>query len=89
VDTYQTWTLFLIFIPTVTLISGVVLLTLEKPENRRGARRHLGSPGPTSARSIRPGRPRSDSKQDPERGEGRRMEWEGRRLDDDQTLWGV
>ena len=68
------------------LISGVVLLTLKKPEKRGGAPAAAGIPG--SARSIRPSRRRSDSKQDLERGEGRRTE-EGRELDDDQTLWEV
>jgi hypothetical protein len=87
VDAYQTWTLFLIFISIVILISGVVLLTLKKPENRGGAPTAPGVPG--SARSVRPGRRRSDSKQDLERGEGRTVEQEGRELDDDQTLWGL
>jgi len=32
VDAYQTWVLFLIFISIMTLISGVVLLTLKKPK---------------------------------------------------------
>lgn len=87
VDAYQTWTLFLIFISIMILISGVVLLTLKKPEKRGGAPAAAGIPG--SARSIRPSRRRSDSKQDLERGEGRRTEEEGRELDDDQTLWEV
>lgn len=41
VDSYQSWTLFLIFVSIFVLISGVVLLTHKKPE-----------PGPLSARSA-------------------------------------
>jgi hypothetical protein len=68
------------------LISGVVLLTLKKPEKRGGAPTTPGAPG--SARSMRSGRRRrSDSKQDSERGDGRGSETEGRGLDDDQALW--
>jgi len=85
VDAYQTWTLFLIFVSIMVLISGVVLLTLKKPEKRGGTSATPGIPG--SARSIRPSRRRSDSKQDLEQGEGAGMEQEGRELDDDQTLW--
>lgn len=69
------------------LISGVVLLTLKKPEKRGGAPTTPGAPG--SARSIRPSRRRSDSKQDLERGEGRGSEAGGRELDDDEALWEV
>ena len=86
-DAYQTWTLFLIFISIMVLISGVVLLTLKKPEKRGGAPTTPGMPGP--ARSIRPNRRRSDSKQDLEQGEGRGVEQGGRGLDEDQTLWGL
>lgn len=32
VDAYQSWTLFLIFVSILVLISGVVLLTHKKPE---------------------------------------------------------
>jgi hypothetical protein len=64
-----------------------VLPALEKPENRGGAPTTPGIPG--SARSIRPGRHRSDDKRDLERRGGRRMEREGRELDDDQALWGL
>ena len=87
VDAYQTWTLFLIFISIMVLISGVVLLTLKKPEKRGGAPATSGIPGP--AHGTRPSRRRSDSKQDLERGEERGVEQEGRELDDDQTLWGL
>ncbi|KAJ7188151.1 hypothetical protein C8R46DRAFT_1053815 [Mycena filopes] len=41
VDSYQSWTLFLIFVSIFVLISGVVLLTHKKPE-----------PGPLSARTA-------------------------------------
>ncbi|KAF7296143.1 hypothetical protein MKEN_01429600 [Mycena kentingensis (nom. inval.)] len=41
VDSYQPWTLFLIFVSIFVLISGVVLLTHKKPD-----------PGPLSARST-------------------------------------
>lgn len=85
VDAYQTWTLFLIFVSMVVLISGVVLLTLKKPEKRGGA----PTPGiPGSARGVRSGRRRrSDGKRDLERGDTRGSGVEGRELDDDQTLW--
>ncbi|KAF7288711.1 hypothetical protein HMN09_01377100 [Mycena chlorophos] len=43
VDSYQPWTLFLIFVSIFVLISGVVLLTHKKPE-----------PGPLSARASVP-----------------------------------
>ncbi|KAF7315613.1 hypothetical protein MIND_00076700 [Mycena indigotica] len=43
VDSYQSWTLFLIFLSIFVLISGVVLLTHKKPE-----------PGPLSAHSSVP-----------------------------------
>lgn len=69
------------------LISGVVLLTLKKPEKRGGAPTAPGMPG--SVRSIRPNRRRSDSKQDLERGEGGGSEAGGRELDDDRTMWEV
>lgn len=85
VDAYQTWTLFLIFISMMILISGVVLLTLKKPEKRGGAPTAAGIPG--SARSVRPSHRRSESKQDLERGGGSGSEV--RELDDDQTLWGL
>ena len=87
VDAYQTWTLFLIFVSMVILISGVVLLTLKKPEKRGGAPTTPGVPG--SARSIRSSRRRPDGKQDLERGDPRGSEAGGRELDDDQTLWEV
>lgn len=86
-DAYQTWTLFLIFVSIMVLISGVVLLTLKKPEKRGGAPTTPGNPGP--ARSIRTSRRRSNSKQDLERGDPSGSEVEGRELDDDQTLWEV
>lgn len=87
VDAYQTWTLFLIFVSMVVLISGVVLLTLKKPEKRGGAPTTGGIPG--SARGIRPSRRRSGSKRDLEQGDPRGSGAEGRELDDDQTLWEV
>ena len=82
VDAYQTWTLFLIFVSIMVLISGVVLLTLKKPEKRGGAPTTPGMPG--SARSVLSSRRRSNSKRDLE---GGGPEIEGRELDDDQTLW--
>lgn len=66
------------------LISGVVLLTLKKPEKRGGAPTTPGVPG--STRSIR-SRRRSNSKQDLERGDVTGPEVEGRELDDDEALW--
>ncbi|PVG02356.1 hypothetical protein CPB86DRAFT_750890 [Serendipita vermifera] len=51
VDAYETWTLFLIFASILVLISGVVLLTLKKPEPKKAA----GSSGlgGTASRSSR------------------------------------
>ena len=69
------------------LISGVVLLTLKKPEKRGGAPTTPRVPG--STRSVRPSHRRSDSKQDMERGEGRGAGMDRRELDDDQRLWEV
>ena len=67
------------------LISGVVLLTLKKPEKRGGA---PGTPGiPGSARGVRLGRQRSSSKGDLEQGDARGPEAGRRELDDDHTLW--
>lgn len=52
-DAYETWVLFLIFISIMVLISGVVLLTLKKPETKDA----LPST-PAAPSSARP-RPRS------------------------------
>jgi hypothetical protein len=79
VDAYQTWALFLIFVSIMILISGVVLLTLKKPEKRGGAPTTPGMPG--SARSIRS----SHRNKDLEDGGG--SEEGGRALDDDQAVW--
>lgn len=87
VDAYQTWALFMIFISMMILISGVVLLTLKKPEKRGGAPTTPGASG--SARSIRPSRRRSNSKLDLEHGDGRGSEVDARELDDDRTMWQV
>lgn len=86
-DAYQTWTLFLIFVAMMVLISGVVLLTLKKPGKRGGAPTAPGMP--ESTRSVRSSRRRSDSKRDLEQGDGSGPEVEGRELGDDQTLWEV
>lgn len=66
------------------LISGVVLLTLKKPERRGGAPTTPRVAGP--ARMIRPRHRRSSSKQDLEQGGS---EVDARELDEDQTLWQV
>lgn len=52
-DAYETWVLFLIFISIMVLISGVVLLTLKKPETKDATPTTPAIPG-----SARP-RPRS------------------------------
>ena len=67
------------------LISGVVLLTLKKPERRGGAPTTPGMAG--SARSVGQSRRRSNSKQGLERGEGGGSEADGR--ESDETLWQV
>jgi hypothetical protein len=77
----------MIFISMMILISGVVLLTLKKPEKRGGAPTTPGASG--SARSIRPSRRRSNSKQDLEHGDGGGSEVDARELDDDRTMWQV
>ncbi|KAI0633717.1 hypothetical protein C8Q77DRAFT_1116551 [Trametes polyzona] len=37
VDAYQSWTLFLIFVSMIVLVSGVVLLTYKKPDDKGNA----------------------------------------------------
>lgn len=54
-DAYETWVLFLIFISIMVLISGVVLLTLKKPEKKNAA-----PSTPAAPSSARP-RQRSDT----------------------------
>ncbi|OCH88999.1 hypothetical protein OBBRIDRAFT_794662 [Obba rivulosa] len=74
VDAYQSWTLFLIFVSMIVLISGVVLLTYKKPA-------HTGVQGPgathvpLSARGRRqrkgiPGTDEEEALRDLENGEG-------------------
>lgn len=66
VDAYQPWTLFLIFVSMIVLISGVVLLTYKKPAHTgaqgTGATGHV----PLSARgtrSRRKGAPETDEEE--------------------------
>ncbi|KAI0661098.1 hypothetical protein C8Q70DRAFT_693670 [Cubamyces menziesii] len=49
VDAYQSWTLFLIFVSMIVLVSGVVLLTYKKPDEKASA----PSAVPLSARGRR------------------------------------
>lgn len=49
-DAYQSWTLFLIFCSMIVLVSGVVLLTYKKPEDKASA---PSSSVPLSARGHR------------------------------------
>ncbi|PCH43475.1 hypothetical protein WOLCODRAFT_25942 [Wolfiporia cocos MD-104 SS10] len=80
VDAYQPWTLFLIFVSMIILISGVVLLTYKKPEKKPAA----GTPGavglsPRARRTpLRKGDSHGDDEQDalrdPEEGEGENEE---------------
>jgi magnesium transporter len=93
VDAYQTWALFLIFISIVTLISGVVLLTLKKPESNNST-----LPAPTGLDPARSPRDRSSSI-DNKSGdletddEGENSALSGRRRDTDrptdETFWQV
>ncbi|KAJ6593981.1 hypothetical protein B0H19DRAFT_918238 [Mycena capillaripes] len=89
VDSYQSWTLFLIFVSIFVLISGVVLLTHKKPE-----------PGPLSARSAAAlgsaGFPRMELRQRGASRKGKAAKPKG--VDDDEetmvdgeeeVLWGI
>ncbi|KAH9894921.1 hypothetical protein C8Q73DRAFT_745326 [Cubamyces lactineus] len=49
VDAYQSWTLFFIFVSMIVLVSGVVLLTYKKPDDKASA----PSAVPLSARGRR------------------------------------
>ncbi|OBZ67037.1 hypothetical protein A0H81_12867 [Grifola frondosa] len=49
VDAYASWTLFLIFVSMIVLVSGVVLLTYKKPDTKGPATTHV----PLSARGKR------------------------------------
>ncbi|KAH9914016.1 uncharacterized protein B0H18DRAFT_1046835 [Fomitopsis serialis] len=53
VDAYQPWTLFLIFVSMIILISGVVLLTYKKPEKKPTT---AGPPGAVAMSSRTPRR---------------------------------
>jgi len=76
VDAYKPWTLFLIFVSMIVLISGVVLLTYKKPAHTvaqsSGASGHV----PLSARASRqrrkgsPGADEEEALRDLEMGEG-------------------
>lgn len=84
VDAYQTWTLFLIFISIVTLISGVVLLTLKKPQAN-------DSPPPapmdsSSTRSIRSSTVDSKSSDLDVDDEGENSVLRGRRTNTDRVV---
>ena len=65
-DAYEPWTLFLIFVSMIILISGVVLLTYKKPEKKAPA---AAAPGNVAMASRSPhgaGRPRRKSDGDGE-----------------------
>ncbi|KZT68262.1 hypothetical protein DAEQUDRAFT_692718 [Daedalea quercina L-15889] len=51
VDAYQPWTLFLIFVSMIILISGVVMLTYKKPEKKATT---AGTPGNVAMASRSP-----------------------------------
>jgi len=96
VDAYQTWALFLIFISIVTLISGVVLLTLKKPVTENNST----TSAPVNAESAQSSRLRSstvDSKSGDvdanDEGENsvlnRRRSRETGRVGTDEMLWQV
>ncbi|TFK54263.1 hypothetical protein OE88DRAFT_1695526 [Heliocybe sulcata] len=70
VDAYQSWTLFLIFVSILILISGVVLLTYKKPEPK-------GHAGATRLSSIPSSRKKTKkAKGDEEEEEGLRPDGE-------------
>ncbi|KAI0051182.1 hypothetical protein FA95DRAFT_1554753 [Auriscalpium vulgare] len=85
VDAYQSWTLFLIFVSILILISGVVLLTHKKPEPgpARDPHTHGGIALSAVPRSPRPGPKTVDGK-----GAG---EHEGLRGEDgaEEVMWDV
>ncbi|KAJ6625563.1 hypothetical protein B0H10DRAFT_1907428 [Mycena sp. CBHHK59/15] len=87
VDSYQSWTLFLIFVSIFVLISGVVLLTHKKPE-----------PGPLSARSAAAlgsaGFPRLQLRQQTRRGKAKKpknpdADEETMVGAEEEELWGI
>ncbi|KAJ8503132.1 hypothetical protein ONZ45_g11128 [Pleurotus djamor] len=82
VDAYQSWTLFLIFVSILILISGVVLLTHKKPE----AHKAKASPAVPSARP-RPG-PKGDDYEDDEAGEEHALHTRAEG-DDSEAFWAV
>jgi len=87
-DSYQSWTLFLIFVSIFILISGVVLLTHKKPE-----------PGPLTARSAALGSAGFPRLQLRQRGASQKGKaTRAKRIDDDEqtmvgadeeVLWGI
>jgi magnesium transporter len=91
VDAYKSWTLFLIFVSILTLISGVVLLTHKKPDRTPAA--SGGRLGP-AARKTKHKAKKSDTKalvegrdEGDDEGQSLRRSEEGSR--DTDELWAV
>ncbi|KZT26776.1 hypothetical protein NEOLEDRAFT_1177356 [Neolentinus lepideus HHB14362 ss-1] len=80
VDAYQSWTLFLIFISMLILISGVVLLTHKKPEPKRPAGATRLSSIPSGRRTVK------KAKGDAEEEEGLRPEGD---VENQEVVWQV
>ncbi|KAH9830710.1 uncharacterized protein C8Q71DRAFT_716260 [Rhodofomes roseus] len=64
VDAYQPWTLFLIFVSMIILISGVVLLTYKKPEKKPSTTVTPGTVAMASRSPRRGGGPKGDDEDD-------------------------
>ena len=69
VDAYQSWTLFLIFVSILILISGVVLLTHKKPEPVNTPSITLEHPPPGKKRKRRKEKRSGNGQEDVEEGE--------------------
>lgn len=89
-DSYQTWTLFLLFVSMSILISGVVLLTHKKPEP--GAKPASGANTLSMQRRSRTGRKASTSKMNVNNigdDDAEDEDDDGREVGEDGALWGV
>ncbi|KAI0768750.1 hypothetical protein BD413DRAFT_561088 [Trametes elegans] len=81
VDAYQSWTLFLIFVSMIVLVSGVVLLTYKKPEDKAHA---PASAVPLSARDRRSTKKGGAGLEDDDEEEALRDIEEG---EQDEAMW--
>ncbi|KAF5370891.1 hypothetical protein D9758_002030 [Tetrapyrgos nigripes] len=87
VDAYKSWTLFLIFVSILILISGVVLLTHKKPEPGAVKSATVSSSVPLSRVRKRNAKTSSIGKVDPDSDDEGPSDEHGN--GEEQTLWGV